>query len=62
MQIQLAVTAASTTPGNPDLIHLTFNDGSEFSVYQGDGSPRGYAHELLDAWLAKGNEVASPGE
>jgi hypothetical protein len=58
METSLAIISAVATPGNPALIHLTFNDGTEFSVYQNDGSPRGYAHELLDAWLEAGNEIA----
>lgn len=54
MNTPLSVTTA-TRDGN--LIRLTFNDGTRFAIYENDGSPRNYAHDLLDAWLAAGNEI-----
>lgn len=54
MDTPLAITTA-TRDGN--LIRLTFNNGSSFAIYTDDGSPRNYAHDLLDAWLAAGNEI-----
>ena len=54
MQTPLAVVTAIQDGA---LVRLTFNDGTAFAIYQNDGSPRCYAHDLLDAWLEEGNEV-----
>lgn len=58
METQLLVQSAVYAMRNPDLVALTLNDGSETRVYLNDGSPRSLAHDMLDAWLAKGNQIA----
>ena len=58
METQLSVVSASYTRRNPDLVGLVFNDNSRTAIYLNDGSPRSIAHDMLDAWLAKGNQIA----
>lgn len=60
MQNQLTVEAAVYSNKAIGLVALTFNDGTHTSIYLNDGSPRLLAHDLLDAWLAEGNEIAEP--
>ena len=62
MKVQLAITSASYSAEDATLVRLIFNDSTRFSIYLEDGSPRNYAHDLLDAWLAAGNVIAEPAE
>ena len=62
MNTPLAVESAVYTDQTTGLIKITFNDGSVFCIYQSDGSPRNYAHDLLDEWIAAGNLVANQPE
>lgn len=60
MDTPLSITSAAYSSSNPSLVNLVFNDGTGFAVYLNDGSPRIYAHDLLDAWLAEGNTITEP--
>ncbi len=60
MNSKLSVTSAVYSRRNPDLVALQLNDGTRTSIYLNDGSPRLQAHDLLDAWLDAGNEIADP--
>jgi len=60
MEVQLAVTSATYVRRDPDLVKITFNDETQFSIYLNDGSPRTYAHDLLDQWTAAGNSIEEP--
>lgn len=61
MKTPLAVTEAAYVMQDISLVRLKFNDNTVASIYLEDGSPRIYAHDLLDAWLADGNEIAQSG-
>ncbi len=60
METPFVVTAATFIRRDPDFVDLLFNDGTGTSIYLNDGSPRLQAHDLLDAWLDAGNEIADP--
>lgn len=53
----MKITAATYASDGSGLVNLVFDDGSQFAIYPND-PPRIYAHELLDEWLAEGNEIA----
>ena len=55
----MKVSAATYASDGSGLVDLVFDDGTRFAVYP-DDLPRNYANELLDEWLAEGNEIASP--
>lgn len=55
----MKVSSATYAFDGSGLVHLVFDDGTEFAVYP-DVLPRGYAHDLLDEWLADGNSIAEP--
>lgn len=54
----MKVSAATYAPDNSGLVNLVFDDGTRFAVYPND-LPRNYANDLLDEWLAEGNEIAN---
>lgn len=59
MNIPLEVVSATRDANQAvTLIHLVLNDNSQAAIYLNDGSPRTQLHDLLDAWLADGNEIA----
>ncbi len=57
MNIPLSITSASYSDSSHGMVRLTFNDNTNFAIYLNDGSPRSYAHDLLDQWLAAGNAI-----
>lgn len=58
MKNELAIASASYASGAaPILVRLVLSDSTEAAIYLDDGSPRGKLHDLLDAWLAEGNEI-----
>lgn len=54
----MKVSAATYSSDGSGLVDLVFDDGTRFAVYP-DDLPRNYANDLLDEWLAGGNEIAS---
>lgn len=60
MEIPLTVKSAVYSEYTDGLVIIVFNDNTTISIYLDDGSPRIYAHDLLDAWLADGNEIEVP--
>lgn len=59
MDIPLAIASATAASGSSGaLVRLVLNDSTEAAVYINDGSPRNQLHDLLDDWLAEGNEIA----
>lgn len=42
------------------LIRLTFSDNTKSAIYPEGMLPRCYSHDLLDDWLAEGNEIKEP--
>lgn len=59
MASSLAVVSATNVPSaGGTFVRLVLNDSTQAAIYLDDGSPRGLMHELLDAWLAEGNEIA----
>lgn len=60
METIISVSSATYTRRGPDLVSLVFSDNTMISIYLNDGSPRIYAHDLLDEWLAAGNSIAEP--
>jgi hypothetical protein len=60
METTISVASATYTRRSPDLVSLVFSDNTMTSIYLNDGSPRLYAHDLLDEWIAAGNTIADP--
>lgn len=58
METALAIQSAQyRQSGGGEMVHVVLNDGTESSIYTGDGSPRIMLHDLLDAWIAAGNVI-----
>jgi hypothetical protein len=61
MDIPLAIASATyAASAGGTFVRLVLNDATEAAIYLNDGSPRSELHDLLDAWLADGNEIAEP--
>lgn len=59
MAIPLAVQSAQYEKScGGHFVRLTLNDGTTSSVYLEDGSPPNQLHDMLDAWIAAGNQIA----
>jgi hypothetical protein len=56
MKNELAIESATYASGAaPILVRLVLSDSTEAAIYLDE--PRGKLHDLLDAWLAEGNEI-----
>lgn len=57
-QSSLSVQSAQykANRGGP-FVHVVLSDGTEAGMYLEDGSPHGLLRELLDEWIAAGNQI-----
>lgn len=60
MEAPLSVTLATYVSRTPDMVALQLSDGTCARLYLNCGFPRYAVNDLLDQWLADGNEIQEP--